>query len=613
MTALDRLVPTPRLVEVDGIDLPAPGERVWERIRHGNLATSPLVRALFSLRTLPERLTGHRPEPPRILLDEIRSSQEQPGFQILIDDPPHEVVVGAIGQVWHLDIPFRHVSDAASFERFDEGGWAKVAWAIRVLPRGASDSRVEIEVRVATTDEDSWRRFRRYFRIIGPGSHFIRRSALAALERDFGTPEAAERSRPLPGDELLPDAAEQVTHGITIAAPPERIWPWLLQMGGRRAGFYSVDTVDNKGARSAREIHPELQEIAVGDVLPATPEGDDGFEVLKIEASHALILGGLFDAAAGAQRPFASARPDRFWQVTWAFVLEPLDAGHTRLHVRARAAFPGSGRLHAAWIRPVHRFMQTAQLRNLKERAEGRQARDDWRDVLAGFGGAAQMAFHLLTPFLRPRRAHWGLDAASAARVYPGDHLVSRPKWSWTHGIEIDASAEEVWGWIAQLGVGRGGFYSYQWLENLAGCGVRNAERIHPEWELREGDPLVVHPKMPPLEVVELVRGRHYVAYGPPDESARAAGKKWATVTWAFFVEPRASDRCRLISRYRCDFSADFASRLGMGATIVEPIGFGMDRRMLREVKERAESAKRKHVLGQRSRARSVSGELRAG
>ena len=76
--------------------------------------------------------------------------------------------------------------------------------------------------------------------------------------------------RPLPSDELLPDANGQLTHGVTIAAPPEAIWPWLVQMGCRRAGYYSVDTLDNAGARSAREIHPELLHIAVGDILPAT-------------------------------------------------------------------------------------------------------------------------------------------------------------------------------------------------------------------------------------------------------------------------------------------------------------------------------------------------------
>ncbi|HMI84299.1 MAG TPA: hypothetical protein VK550_09410 [Polyangiaceae bacterium] len=132
-------------------------------------------------------------------------------------------------------------------------------------------------------------------------------------------------------------------------------------MGCRRGGFYSIDAIDNGGGTSAREIHPELQALRVGDVLPAAPESDDGFEVLRIEENRALVLGGLYDTDRRRQLPFASTRPDRFWQITWAFVLEPLDATHTRLHVRARAAFPQTGRVHVTWIKFVHHPMESAQ------------------------------------------------------------------------------------------------------------------------------------------------------------------------------------------------------------------------------------------------------------
>ena len=597
MTAIDRLLHTPRLLEIDHVDVAAPPRRAWDRVRYGDLAYSPLVRALFALRTLPERLSGHRTEPLRLRLDDMRSSPDMPGFQILIDEPPREVVVGAIGKVWQLDIPFDHVESAVAFQSFHEPGWVKVAWALRVLPRGTNDSRIEMEVRVDATDDESWNRFRRYFRLIGPGSHFIRRSALAALTRELGDPQAGMNARSLPGDTLLPDGAHQITHAITIEAPPESIWPWLVQIGCRRAGYYSVDILDNAGVRSAREIHPELQELAVGDVLPATPEGEDGFEVLKVEAPLTLVLGGLYDTTTEAQRPFASPRPEHYWHVTWAFVLEPLDATSTRLYVRARAAFPARGRLHLAWIRPVHRLMQATQLRNLKARAEGTLPHDDWRDVLDGLGGAAQMAFHLLTPFRRTDRARFGVDTETAARTYPGDEKVPEPRWSWTHGIEIAAPADAVWGWIAQIGVGRGGFYSYQWLENVAGCGVENAERVHPEWEIQQGDPVVLHPKMPPLRAALVSRGKHLVLHAPADEEARAAGKPWATATWLFQLEPLGPDRCRLISRYRCAYSDDLSTRLSLGSSLVEPIGFAMDRRMLQGVKQRAEAAQTKSPL----------------
>jgi hypothetical protein len=591
---LDRLIPTPRLLELDHVELAAAPERVWELVRHGNLAPSPAIKALFALRTLPDRLRGKEVD-LAIRLDDLESSADRPGFQILAEDPPREFVVGAIGKVWHLEIPFVHVGSAAAFGSFKDAGFVKVAWAVRITPHGERDSKLEFELRVDATDDASWRKFERYFRLIGPGSHFVRRVLLASLERELGTPAAKENERPLAGDELLPDATVQTTHGVTIAAPPERIWPWLLQMGCRRAGFYSVDALDNAGVRSARELHPELLELEVGQILPATPEGDGGFEVLRVEALRALILGGLYDAGTSRQLAFVSPRPERFWQVTWSFVLEPLDSDTTRLHVRARAAFPKSGRLHAATIRPVHHFMQSAMLRHLAERAEDRLPRDDFRDVVDGVGGVAVMLAAFLSPLLRRPRLHWGVDEATANRSYPGDDLVSEPRWGWTHGVEIAAPAAKVWPWIAQIGVDRGGFYSYQWLENIIGCNVRNAETIHPEWQAQVGQPLTLHPNpnAPRLEIVAVEPERYLLAQGRVDAGARAAGKPWADVTWLFFVEPLDRGRCRLISRYRVACSEELRTRLAFGPTLIEPVGFAMDRRMLLGVKERAEHARR--------------------
>jgi hypothetical protein len=368
MNSLDRLIPEPRLVEVDHVDVGVPADRAWQLVRHVDLARSPVIRALFAVRTLPSRLAGREVETAALRIDDI-AGIGRPGFRILAESDA-EVAVGAIGKVWKLDIPFADVEDAETYARFSETGYAKVAWSLRALSRGAHRARIVVEVRVSATDEESWSRFRQYFRVIGPASRFIRRQVLGSLARDLGIPEAEENERALDGDELLPDASAQMTDGITIRATPARIWPWLVQMGCRRGGWYSWDVLDNAGVSSAREIHPELQSLAVGDVLPARPEGEDGFEVLKLDSPRALVLGGLFDPDAARQLPFAAERPERYWQMTWAFVLEPLDENETRLLVRARGAFPASGRFHAAWIRPVHHFMERAQLRNLKARVE---------------------------------------------------------------------------------------------------------------------------------------------------------------------------------------------------------------------------------------------------
>ncbi len=589
MYALERLVPMPRLIERNSVDLAADPARVWEIARHLDLSRSAVVKALFALRVAPGRILGEAPDPAELRVDDLRSSPERPGFQILGDDPPHELTVGAIGKVWHFDIPFVHVADAGAFATFSEPDHVKVAWALRIEPLGLYDSRLTVELRVDATDDGAWQKFRRYFQVIGPASRFIRHSLVQSLAAELGTPESHENDRPLPGDDLLPDPAAQITHGITIEAAPEAIWPWLVQMGCHRAGFYSYDLLDNGNVPSARELHPELQDLKVGDVLPATPDSEDGFEVLRVEPARALVLGGLFDAALGKQQAFSAARPEKYWHVTWAFVLEPLDDSTTRLHVRARAAFPASGRLHLAWVRPVHGLMEHAQLRHIKARAEGRLPRDSARDVLSGLGGAVAMLLAVLTPFLSDGRSHWGLDAATAQRSFPGDALVPGPRWGWTHGIEIDAPAEAVWPWVAQIGADRAGFYSHQWLENVVGCGVRNAETIHPEWAAREREALFLHPKAPPLRIVKLDPGRFMVAYGAPDEASRAEGKPWLAASWLFLVEPLGSGRSRFISRFRVGYSESLAADLRYRPMLVEPVGFVMDRRMLLGVKERVE------------------------
>lgn len=188
---------------------------------------------------------------------------------------------------------------------------------------------------------------------------------------------AAEAGSRLPGDDLLDDgdgrAAPASTMATTIAAPPERVWPWLAQLGCDRAGWYSWDRLDNGGRPSAQRIHPEWQRIAAGDRLSSSPSGATWFEVAVADAPATLVLRATVDIATRRSIPADGPRPGRFTDGTWTFVLRRLPGERTRLIVRGR----GTGSPHwfialsnGVFWDPAHVIMQVRQLRNLRRRAE---------------------------------------------------------------------------------------------------------------------------------------------------------------------------------------------------------------------------------------------------
>src|SRR5690606_27986990 len=154
---------------------------------------------------------------------------------------------------------------------------------------------------------------------------------------------------------------------------------------------------------------------------------------------------------------------------------------------------------------------------------------------------------------------------------------IEAPRWQWTHGVEIEAPPTAVWPWVAQVGVDRGGFYSYAALENLVGCGVRNAEEVRPAWAHRPGDRLVLHPKLPALEVVGVVPGRWLLAHGEPPPGARARGDPRVAGTRLLLVEDPRAARSRVGSPHRSPTSDDPATRRRVGPTLVEPVAIAED------------------------------------
>ena len=197
-----------------------------------------------------------------------------------------------------------------------------------------------------------------------------------ALLRGSATEE--EVAGPYPGADLVPGGKRGATMAATINGPPSRLWPWLVQMGCDRAGWYSWDRLDNGGAPSAERIRPEWQEIAVGDHLASSPSGNTWFEVAAVEPARFLALRASFDLRGRRFDP-AGPRPRSYTDSVWCFLLQELPGERTRLVVSSYASARPRP-LHAiiAFIfwEPAHWIMQTRQFANLKRHAERDPAAD---------------------------------------------------------------------------------------------------------------------------------------------------------------------------------------------------------------------------------------------
>ena len=187
---------------------------------------------------------------------------------------------------------------------------------------------------------------------------------------------AAEVAESLPGDELVPHPKLQTTRAITIQTPPSQVWPWLVQMGWARAGFYSYDALENLmglGIHSANRILPEFQSLKVGDVLPWDREG--GLPVRLIEQAAVLGVGGTMDPHSGKFVTPGDAPIETVLDASWVFVLKAQDDHATRLLARARFAYESplvALGMHLV-LEAAHFVMERKMLLGIKARAE-----DNW-------------------------------------------------------------------------------------------------------------------------------------------------------------------------------------------------------------------------------------------
>jgi hypothetical protein len=190
---------------------------------------------------------------------------------------------------------------------------------------------------------------------------------------------------------------------------------------------------------------------------------------------------------------------------------------------------------------------------------------------------------------LRARQLHWGATADETTAPLPGDTLIPAADLVATRAITVRADAEQVWPWLAQLGQGRGGLYSYDWLENLVGCQMDSADRVVPQWQdVAVGDDFRLHPDVA-LSVEQVDPPRALVIRGGVSPAGRPTTDDPAMpydFTWAFVLVPDGPGRTRLLIRERYAYLTAVARPL---VEMVSVASFVMTERMLRGVRDRAE------------------------
>ena len=193
-----------------------------------------------------------------------------------------------------------------------------------------------------------------------------------------------------------------------------------------------------------------------------------------------------------------------------------------------------------------------------------------------GYGLLLSAAAVVCWKVIRPRSFSWGATDSEVRGALAGDSLVAEPALQTTHAISIDAPPTTIWPWLVQMGPGRAGAYTYDWVENLFGLNMHSANRIVPEWQHMEvGDAFPLGSNGPALTVAEIEPERALVLAFPD-----------GTWSWSFTLEPHAGARTRLITRNRASANK-LRSRLQW--ELLSPGAFLMERKMLLGIKERAE------------------------
>ncbi len=189
-----------------------------------------------------------------------------------------------------------------------------------------------------------------------------------------------EATRPLPGDDLIPRPRLVSTRAVVIHAPADKVWPWLVQLGYGRAGWYNHDWINAamgvryyEGTRSSSRILPQFQNLKVGDVVPLNAP-DSGWEVVSLEPNRLMILTAWIDVKTGRRVNPGDPPPAAYIHSSQVYVLEELDRRTTRFIVRDRLDWElGRANLLGYVLEPGYFLQESAFMQGVKKRAEALQ------------------------------------------------------------------------------------------------------------------------------------------------------------------------------------------------------------------------------------------------
>lgn len=369
MPLIDDVLPRAPFRHAERVLVAAPTDVAYAAARAVDLEQLPVMKAMLTARSLPERLLGlggERAGRRRRSSTIDRLPELHHGMMIVGEQPGQELVIGAIGRFWLARVEPGLVAPE-SFTGFDAPGFGKLAWSVRVDPGALDGSWVSFELRGDGTDAGSRQQLGRTWGVIRRIVQTIGNSIIRRLGRELG--EIVHNARALPGDDVIALPDYESTHTQVIEATPSRVWPWLVQTAYGR-GWHALAPAP--APMLLRSGQPgDSPAASVGDLVPVGPARTQDFAVLRVAPERLMVVGSPSLLGEPAET-MADRRP---WTTSWTFLLEPIDGVATHMIARVRGEQKVQAGMAPSVLRAVHELavhdlVERMRLRIVRKRAE---------------------------------------------------------------------------------------------------------------------------------------------------------------------------------------------------------------------------------------------------